>query len=397
MSPQPLAYPYGRHLVEQDDIDAVTAVLRGSLLTAGPVVGEFESKFAKAVDAGHAVACSSGSTALYLALRAIGIGSNSVVVVPSITYVATANAARLAGANVVFSDVNPTTGLMGPEELSEACEHAGGRVDCAMPVHFAGQTANLAEMQAVAARSSAVLVEDACHALATVSSGHVVGSCRHSEATVFSLHPVKTIAGGEGGVVTTNNEETVRNLRMLRENGVVREHGRFVSTDLSTSAAGTSNRWYHEFHDVSLNYRLSEIHSALAMSQLGKLSRFASERRRIAAAYRTELADLTPLVVPIGSGGANDPCLHLQVVLIDFTAAGVERERVMARLAAVGIGTQVHYIPVHRQPSYAHETRRLPGADAFYSRCLSLPLFVGMNEDDVRHVVRQLRVALDRG
>lgn len=386
--------PYGRQVVEDDDIEAVTAVMRSDFLTAGPVTAALEKEFASLVGVEHAVACSNGSTGLYLALRGLGIGEGDTVIVPTMTYVATANAARMTGASVVFSDVDPRSGLMTSALVSEAAERAGDRIRAVLPVHYAGQVEDLSSIEAAAGKFDAAVIEDACHAIGTDAGNHMVGSCHYSDAAVFSLHPVKTIAAGEGGLVVTKDQEIARRMRMLRENGVVRAEEHFTRSFNEETVIDSSAPWYHEFQDVSLNFRISEIHAALALSQLQKLDRFAAERKRLVSSYRMRLADLAPHVVPISTTDWGDPCWHLMVVLIDFESMGVSRAETVNRLREHGIGTQVHYIPVHTQPSYYVDGVRLPGAEEFYGKCLSLPLFYGLTEENVDYVVDRLKHAL---
>jgi UDP-4-amino-4,6-dideoxy-N-acetyl-beta-L-altrosamine transaminase len=385
--------PYGRQLIEPDDIEAVVAVLNSDYLTTGPAVEAFEAEFCAETGAAYAIACSSGTAALHLAMLGLGIGRGATVIVPSITFVATANAPRLAGAGVVFADVDPDSGLMTVDTLRDAFIQAGRPVACVLPVHYAGQSPEMPALRAVAAEHGALLVEDACHALgAEPAWGGGIGDCRFSEAACFSLHPVKTIAAGEGGVVTTNDGDLAERLRMLRAHGICRDPARFGNTALARDRSGDSHPWYYELHDVGLNYRLSDINAALARSQLGKLDRFAAERRRLAARYDAALAPVAPAVAPLARTNGGRPCWHLYVALIDFDRLGLDRAELMIGLRRAGIGTQVHYIPVHLQPYYAYAARpgtkhRFPGAERFYARCLSLPLFVGMTDADVDHVV----------
>ncbi|MBS0363266.1 MAG: UDP-4-amino-4,6-dideoxy-N-acetyl-beta-L-altrosamine transaminase [Proteobacteria bacterium] len=379
--------PYGRQTIEDDDIAAVVEALKGDFLTTGPTVEAFETAFAETVGARHAVACANGTAALHLAMLALKVQPGEAVIAPSITFLATANCARYVDAEVVFADVDPDSGLMTPETLAQALERVGERkLRAVLPVHLRGDAVNLPELATLAGDAGAVLVEDAPHALGTTMSyGNVaerVGDVRHSAMATFSFHPVKTIATGEGGMVTTNDPALAERLRMMRTHGMVRPEG--------------ADPWWYEMPEPGFNYRLPDILCALGLSQLAKLPRFAARRRALAKAYDEALAPLAPAVRIATRPAWSDPVLHLMCVLIDFEAAGTTRRAVVEALRERGVGTQVHYIPVHRQPYYRdrYGELELPGAEAWYARCLSLPLYPGMADGDVAHVAESLREVL---
>ena len=379
--------PYGRQTIEDDDIAAVVAALQADFLTTGPTVEAFETAFAEKVGARHAVACANGTAALHLAMLALEVQQGEAVVAPSITFLATANCARYVGAEVVFADVDPDSGLMTPQTLSDALSRLDGRkLRAVLPVHLRGDAADLPGLAALASGAGAVLVEDAPHALGTTMRfGNMterVGDVRHSAMATFSFHPVKTIATGEGGMVTTNDPGLAERLRVLRSHGMVRPEG--------------AEPWWYEMPEPGFNYRLPDILCALGLSQLAKLDRFAARRRALAAAYETALAPLAPIVRLAARPAWSDPVLHLMCVQIDFEAAGRSRREVVDALKARGVGSQVHYIPVHRQPYYRERYGEfsLPGAEAWYARCLSLPLYPGMADSDVDKVAGALKDAL---
>ena len=381
------ALPYGRQTIEDDDIAAVTQALRGDFLTTGPLVEAFEVAFAEKVGARHAVACSNGTAALHLAMLALDVQPGEVCIVPSITFLATANCARYVGAEVVFADVDPLTGLMTPDTLAQALTRVGDRkLRAVLPVHLRGDTVELPALAALAQGAGAVLVEDAPHALgSTMRFGNTaerVGDVRHSAMATFSFHPVKTIATGEGGMVTTNDGRLAGRLKTLRSHGMVRPAG--------------ADPWIYEMPEPGFNYRLPDILCALGLSQLAKLDRFAARRKALAARYADALKPLAPVVRPAERPDWSDPVLHLMVALIDFKAAGKARRQVVDDLRARGVGTQVHYIPVHTQPYYRDRCGplSLPGAEAWYETCLSLPLYPGMADADVDLVVDALKDAL---
>jgi UDP-4-amino-4,6-dideoxy-N-acetyl-beta-L-altrosamine transaminase len=379
--------PYGRQTIEDDDVAAVAAALRDDFLTTGPRVEAFETAFAAKVGAAHAVACANGTAALHLAMLALEVQPGEACIAPSITFLATANCARYVGAEVVFADVDPESGLMTPQTLRAAMGRLGGRrLRAVLPVHLRGDVAELPALAALAAEAGAVLVEDAPHALGSTmrfgQTAEQVGDCAHSAIATFSFHPVKTIATGEGGMATTNDPRLAARLRTLRSHGMVRPEG--------------CEPWWYEMPEPGFNYRLPDILCALGLSQLSKLDRFAARRRALATRYQARLAPLAPLVRIAASPDWSDPVLHLMVALIDFEAAGRSRREVMDALKAREVGAQVHYIPVHRQPYYRarYGALELPGAEAWYARCLSLPLYPGMADEDVDRVADALAAAL---
>lgn len=393
--------PYGRQVIDDDDIAAVTAVLRGDWLTTGPTVDAFETAFAGRLGAKHAVACSSGTAGLHLLALARGLGPGDVVIVPTVTFLATANAARYVGAEVVFADVDPDTGVMGAPQFQEAVDRArGGSVKAVFPVHLNGHSVDMPALRAAA--DGLFVAEDACHALGgrhLAPTGEMVpvGSCAASDAAMFSTHPVKAIATGEGGVLVTNHDGLAERMRRFRNHGMVREPDRFVNRAMAFETGdGQAAPWYYEMHEPGFNYRLNDLQCALGISQLRRLPEFVKKRGLLRDRYEVLLGAMGPHVRPIQVAPGCEPAWHLSVALIDFRALGTTRTEVMNKLRDKGIGTQVHYIPVHAQPYYRrrYQTPALPGAERYYSRCLSLPLFPSMTERDVDRVVEALAKVL---
>jgi len=393
--------PYGRQCIDDDDVTAVAEVLRGDWLTTGPKVAAFEEAFAARVGARFAVACSSGTAGLHLAMLARGLGEGDVVIVPSMTFLATANAACYVGAEVAFADVDADTGLLDEPGLAAALTRAGGKAKAVAPVHMNGQSVDMTMVAEVVRDHGLAVIEDACHAIGAVARfgddrDVPVGACRHSDMAVFSLHPVKLVAMGEGGVVTTNHQDLYERLKRFRNHGMERDPARLENKALGFNDRGTVNPWYYEMAEPGFNYRASDINCALGLSQLGKLDRFLARRRELAALYDKALAPLAPVVRPVPRMVDSESGWHLYVVLIDFEAAGMDRAALMGDLRERGIGTQVHYIPVHHQPYYKRRYGEilLPGADKYYARCLSLPLFPAMADDDIDRVVGSLGRAI---
>jgi len=402
--------PYGRQVIEDDDIEAVVNVLRGDWLTTGPNVEAFEAALAARVGAKFAVSCSSGTAALHMAAAALGLGPGDVVVVPSLTFAATANAALYVGAKVIFADVDPNTGLMTGDTLQEVLDQNCGRnVRAVFPVHLNGQCADPEEILGIAAKAGLLVNEDACHALGSsyqVSDGTMAlaGECRHSDAAVFSFHPVKTIAVGEGGAVTTNNAALAGHMRRLRNHGLTRAAADFTNREMAFADDGTANPWYYEVAELGYNFRLNDISCALGLSQLRKVDVFIYRRRKLVQQYRDGLGSLAPLLKPVPQpmlqGVENSTAWHIFPVLIDFDRLGCPRAEFMKKLSDRGIGSQVHYIPLHLQPFYQSslgDQSRLVGAEAYYEKVLSLPLFPSLSDDDVAYVVQVLHDIVGNG
>lgn len=385
--------PYGRQLIEDDDIAAVVEVLRSDVLAHGPRATAFEKAFAEHVGAVEAVACSSGTAALQLALAGLDAGPGDLCVVPAITFLSTATAALMLGAEVAFADVDPATGLMTADTLAAALK--GRRAKVVLPVHLGGRLADMASLALVACAADAALVEDACHAVGGVDGfGRGVGACPSSEAACFSFHPVKTLATGEGGMVTLNDSTRAARLRRLRNHGVT--HDPALMTEVTSFGPdGARLPWVYEQVELGWNHRMDEVSAALGLSQLTKLDRFVRRRAELAKLYDAALALLKPVVnvIPRGEG---QPGLHLYQVRIDFDAAAISRADVMRRMQAAAITTQVHYIPLYRQPWLKGRCSDapLPGAEAFYAQVLALPLFPAMTDDDVKLVAAALEDAL---
>ncbi|MBJ26636.1 MAG: UDP-4-amino-4,6-dideoxy-N-acetyl-beta-L-altrosamine transaminase [Alphaproteobacteria bacterium] len=393
--------PYGRQTIEDDDIEAVVSVLKSDFLTTGPKVKELESEFSKFLDVPHAVSCSSGSAALHLAYLSMGLKQGDYVVVPAVTFLSTANMARHVGAEIIFSDVDPETGLANADNISSAIERSGKKISAITAVHMSGQISEMDAISKVASESGAQIIEDACHALGSIDSmGDYVGRCSKSSATIFSLHPVKAIAGGEGGIVTTRDPKIAQNMRLMQNHGIIREN--FLYPDLAFSSNKEINPWYYEMLTPGFNYRLSDIHAALAKQQLSKLELFVKRRNILASKYDSAISAmpnwLKPFVKPVRRTLCETVAWHLYVILVDFEGLGCDRASVVHHMKNQGIGTQVHYLPLHMQPYYRERygIQCLPGSENWYSKALSLPLHPRMEDSDVDRVIEVLCESLDK-
>jgi perosamine synthetase len=367
--------PYGRQWVDEDDIDAVVAVLRSDWLTCGPKIPDFERAVADVVGAREAVAVSSGTAALHAAMYALSVGPGDEVIVPAMTFAATANCAVFQGATPVFADVEPDTLLIDPDDVQAKITP---RTRGIIAVDYAGQPCRYDELKAIADRHGLALVADACHALGASYKGRPVGSL--ADLSIFSFHPVKHIATGEGGMVATDDPELARKLRLFRNHG--------ITTDYRQREAAGS--WLYEMVDLGYNYRLTDLQCALGLSQLRKLPGWLQRRRQIARRYDEALATI-PGIRPLALHPEAAHAYHLYVIRIDPSGVVGGRRQVFAGMRAAGIGVNVHYIPVHLHPFYRRRFGTGPGlcptAEAAYEEILSLPIFPGMTDEDVQSVL----------
>lgn len=361
--------PYGRQSISEADIEAVVQVLRSDFLTQGPAVPAFEGAVATYCGVTHAVAVNSATSALHLACLALGVGPGDRVWTSPITFVASANCARYCGAEVDFVDIDLATVNMSVDALAEklaAAEREGTLPKVVIPVHFAGEPCDMATIHALGQRYGFRIIEDASHAIGARYGGEPVGSCRYSDITVFSFHPVKIITTAEGGMAMTNNPELAGRMARLRTHGITRDPAEMVDA--------TPGAWYYEQQELGFNYRLTDLQAALGLSQLARLDAFVAARHDVAARYDAALAG-TGIGLP-SRAAANRSALHLYVVQVE------SRDRVFADMRAAGIGVNVHYIPVNRQPWHrARELRSAPTpqADQYYAKALSLPIFPGLD------------------
>lgn len=371
--------PYGRQLIEEDDIAAVVEVLRSDWLTTGPKVAEFERAVADFVGAQHAVAVSSGTAALHCAMYAIGIGPGDEVILPPMTFAATANAVLFQGGVPVFVDVDPDTLLLDPNQV-EAKITRGTKAIVA--VDYAGHPCDYDALRDIAQRHGLFLVADACHALGAEYKGREVGTL--ADLTVFSFHPVKHITTGEGGMITTDDPELARRLRLFRNHGITTDHRQREE----------QGSWCYEMVELGYNYRITDFQCALGVSQLNKLPKWLARRQEIARIYDEAFAGF-PYVMPLSVSNDVLHAYHLYVVRIMDKEPSKKRESVFKHLREKGIGANVHYPPVHLHPFYRKRFNTgaglCPVAEQAYDHILSLPMFPKLKSHEQEYVIKTIK------
>ena len=384
--------PYGKHHLEEDDIKAVVDVLRNGGLTQGPMVERFEEAVASYVGSKYAVAVSNGTAALHLASLALGLDKKSAIVTSPITFVASANAGSYVGSKVLFCDIDAKTINISIEHLAQTLENHR-EIKTIIPVHFAGFPCDMSAMSSIAEKYDVTIIEDAAHALGSkYPNGELVGSCKYSSMTIFSFHPVKAIATGEGGMITTNDEYLYRKLIRLRSHGINKLNDSFIYEDQSMTD-DKLNTWYYEMQDLGYNYRISDFQCALGLSQLSKLEKFIARRKYLVERYDEAFSHAVNLC-PIQNSDRNLSAHHLYILRIDFDKINLSRAEIMLELKTRGIMTQVHYIPVPAQPYYkqlGNKAEDYPNSNSYYKECLTIPLFYDLTDQQQDKIISTIK------
>ena len=374
--------PYGRQQIDEADVAAVAEVLRSDFLTQGPAVPRFEAAVADMCGARHAVAVCNATSALHLACLALDVGPGDIVWTSPNSFVASANCARYCGAEVDFVDIDPGTLNMSVEQLAIKLTRAkvNHRLPKVLiPVHFGGQPCEMDKISALAREYGCRIIEDASHAIGARHDGIPVGACAHSDITVFSFHPVKIITTGEGGMALTNDARLAERIALLRSHGITR--------DPASMTGKSEGPWYYQQVALGYNYRMTDLQAALGTSQLRHLAEFTDKRSALANRYQERLAHLPIDIQQLALGCAS--AWHLFVVRV----ASEQRRRIFEHLRAVGIGVNVHYIPIHLQPDYRHlgfTPGDFPEAEKYYSGAITLPLYPSLTESEQDKVVAAL-------
>ncbi|MFQ2271363.1 UDP-4-amino-4,6-dideoxy-N-acetyl-beta-L-altrosamine transaminase [Aeromonas enteropelogenes] len=371
--------PYGRQSISEADIEAVVEVLRSDFLTQGPVVPRFEQAVSDYCGAKFGVAVNSGTAALHIACLALGVGPGDGVWTSPISFVASANCALYCGARVDFVDIEPDTGNMCAVELERklvAAKAEGRLPKVVIPVHFAGLPCDMKEIHRLGQEYGFRIIEDACHALGARYHDEPTGNGRYSDITVFSFHPVKIITTGEGGMAMTNDPVLAKTMRLLRSHGITREPEDFINEP--------DGPWYYEQQMLGFNYRMTDIQAALGLGQMQNLEDWIQKRGKLARRYFEALA---PELLPRYFSEERRSAFHLYV----HRVAPEQRLRIFEQLRAQGIGANVHYMPIYKQPWYQRwAPPPLPHAEQFYSGAITLPLFPGLQNEQQGAISRLL-------
>lgn len=379
--------PYGRQVISEADIEAVADVLRSDFLTQGNMVPAFEGAVKTFCGARYAVATNSATSALHLACLALDVGPGDAVWTTSITFVASANCALYCGASVDFVDIDSRTYNMSvsalADKLAEA-ERAGKLPKVVIPVHLAGQSCDMAGIHELSARYGFRIIEDASHAIGGRYQGEPIGNCRYSDIAVFSFHPVKIITSGEGGMALTNDAGIANKLARLRSHGITRNQHEMTQA--------SDGPWYYQQIDLGFNYRMSDIHAALGLSQMQRLEEFVAKRHLIAREYNELLSGLW-VTTPWQSPDAYS-AMHLYIVRLKRDEIKFSQKEVFERLRNAGIMVNLHYIPVYRHPYFkamGFDPRNFPEAEAYYAEAISLPIYPTLSAEQQAEVVAKIK------
>lgn len=368
--------PYARQSISQQDVDAVVDVLTSEFLTQGPTVPKFEAAIKSYVGVRNCVAVNSATSGLHIACLALGVGPGDVVWTSAISFVASANCARMCGAEIEFVDIDPDTFNISPDDLERRLEEASDKgvlPKVLIVVHMCGLPADLAEISRVCSRFSVLILEDASHAIGARYEDGMVGSCKYSAATVFSFHPVKVITTGEGGAVTTSSDELAKRMQLLRSHGVTRD-----PEDFDFQSEGY---WYYEQQVLGFNYRMTDISAALGLSQISRVEEFVNRRNDLANGYGEALKSSGVVVPKVPSDRKSS--FHLYVVQIDFDLNGIDKSEFFERMKRRGIMLNVHYRPIYEQPFYRTsgvDSSSFPHSNTYYKRAVSLPMYVDLSD-----------------
>ena len=368
--------PYGHQWIDDEDISAVTAVLKTDWITQGPKVAEFEDKVAEYCHARYAVAVSSGTAALHAACAVAGISPGDEAITTPITFAATANAIVYCGGKPVFADIREDTLNIDPAEIRK---QLSPRTKTILPVDFSGHPADLDEIKAIAREKGLTIIEDASHALGAEYKGQKIGSL--ADMTIFSFHPVKHITTGEGGMILTDSEEFHQKLRIFRHHGIVKDNP-------------DKGPWYYEIYNPGYNFRITDFQCALGVSQLKKLDRFVERRREIARRYNEAFAGIKEIITPIEDKNVK-AAYHIYVIQLRTELLKAGRKEIFEALRAENIGVNVHYMPLHLHPFYQREfgykKGDYAGAEKYYDRAITLPIFPGMTDEDIADVIEAVK------
>ncbi len=384
--------PYGKQFIDQSDIESVSKALKNDLVTTGPLVQKLEKKVSEILKVKHAIVCSSGTAALHLAFMAINLKKGDNIIMPTINFTAAANIAYLMKANIYLSDVNPDSGLMTEKNLYECIKRNNLKsLKAFLPMYIGGNAENNFDLKKLKKKYNAFCIEDACHALGSYKiinkKKYIVGSCIDSDICTFSLHPLKSITSGEGGLITTNSTDIAKKLKLFRSHGIEKNNSNWLKDKKNYDNSRKPNIWYYQVQKIGLNYRLSDINCALAYSQLNKLKKFISERKKISRFYNKFFSSYK--VFSIQKNNIEHSACHLYILKIPFKSIGIHRNKFMKYLLKNKIKTQVHYIPIYYHPVFKHLQKKwFKGTENYYRSVLSLPIYYKLNFSNIKHICK---------
>lgn len=378
--------PYGRQEISQEDIDSVIDVLKSPFLTQGPKVPEFENKVSEYTGGSYSAAFNSATSALHAACCALDLQENDIFWTSPISFVASANCGLYCGAKVDFVDIDPLTNNICPQALEKKLDTAkklGSLPKIIIVVHLSGMPCDMEAIYSLSIKFNFKIIEDASHAIGSEFNNFMTGSCKYSDIAVFSFHPVKIITTAEGGMAMTNNEQIFNALSMLRTHGITRDESKmFKSPD---------GPWYYEQQILGFNYRMTDIQAALGISQLSKIKQFLVKRGVVEKKYDSELSNL-PLLLP-SKCNKSVSALHLYIIKLKLDEIRYSHKEVFMKLRSQGIGVNLHYIPIYRQPYFKKFTFNpddFPNSENFYNTAISIPMFPSMSEDDQAKVIETI-------
>ena len=376
---------YGRQWIDEDDINAVCDVLRGNYLTCGPKVGEFEKALTKLTGAKYAVAVSSGTAALHCACIAAGVGPGDEVITTPMTFAASANCALYCGAKPIFADINLETYNIDPKSIEEKIT---SKTKAVVAVDFTGQAVEIDEIKEICKKHNLIFIEDAAHSIFTKYNGVQVGNL--ADMTCFSFHPVKTITGGEGGAILTNDAELYKKLVLAHAHGITHD-------DNLMEEAPHEGPWYYEEISLGFNYRMTDFQCALLISQMNKLEMFANRRKEIVEKYNKAFSEIPQIIVQ-KEIEQSDTCRHLYIIRLDLSKLNCSRREFFDAMSAEGVQCQIHYVPVYWFPYYKHlgyKKGLCPNAEEMYKGIMSIPLYPKLTDEDVDDVIRAVKKITD--
>ena len=384
-----MKYPYAKHNIRDEDINAVVDVLKHKSITQGESVLRFEKDLSKFLGCKEVVVCSSGTAALHLIYLSIGLDKDTAILTTPITFLATANAARMTGAKVYFADVDPMTGLICKNSVYKTLKKLKNKIKALVIVHLGSKVCDLEYFKKIADEFNILLIEDACHALGQrfISEDKItslVGSAKYSDAASFSFHAIKNITTGEGGAVATNNKDLAKIMRLYRSHGTIR--------DIEWNNKKQRGPWYYQADTIGYNYRLTDFQASLGSSQLKNLNNQNKHKCRVAEVYISLLKDCDHIYLPKVEDKKTKQAWHLFAIQVDFKKLKKNKNIIMKKLEEKGIGTQVHYIPLYKQPVYSpNKDKIFTGSEIYYEMTLSLPMYAGLKNVDLRYIVKNLK------